>query len=162
MRKMSPALAEHLGKVAKRALEAKAKNDGRPFVILHLITAHCMCKCASCLWKRNDWEDVPAADLKRFYREAKAEGGKNRRRRLRRATRPALASPGGKPEHSPFCSFPFPELGNQDRQEAVQVLDHADLREVEDGGAGIGVNGHDQLGAAHAHTVLNSAGDAAG
>jgi len=74
MRKISPAMAQHTGKLAKRALEAKLKNDGRPFVLAHFITAHCMCKCASCLWKHNDWEDVPTEELKRFYREAKQEG----------------------------------------------------------------------------------------
>ena len=74
MRKLSSAMTQHLGKLAKRALEAKVKNDGRPFVLLHLITNRCMCQCASCLWKHNDWEEVPTAELKRFYREAKAEG----------------------------------------------------------------------------------------
>jgi len=74
MRKLSSAMSQHLGKVAKRAIEAKAKNDGRPFVLSHFITNHCMCECASCLWKHNDWEDVPTGEIKRFYREAKAEG----------------------------------------------------------------------------------------
>ena len=32
------------------------------------------CKCASCLWLHNDWEDVPPADLQRFYLEAKEQG----------------------------------------------------------------------------------------
>lgn len=74
MRKVSPRLAPHLTRLAQRALEAKMKNDGRPFVLSHFITAHCMCRCASCLWKHNDWEEVPAAELKRFYREARDAG----------------------------------------------------------------------------------------
>jgi hypothetical protein len=38
------------------------------------------------------------------------------------------------------------ELGNQDGQKPVQVLDDAEVSDIEDGGAGIGVDGRDQLG----------------
>lgn len=56
-----------------RAFEAKLAGDGRPFIVAHFITHRCMCKCASCLWKHNDWEDVPLADIKRFYDQAREQ-----------------------------------------------------------------------------------------
>jgi len=67
-------MQEARAKIAARAIEARQKADGRPFLIAHFITNRCPCKCASCLWLHNDWEDVPLADLKRFYSEARDEG----------------------------------------------------------------------------------------
>jgi len=61
-------------KIVKRAIEARQRADGRPFLVGHFITNRCPCKCASCLWLHNDWEDVPLEDLKRFYSEAREEG----------------------------------------------------------------------------------------
>jgi MoaA/NifB/PqqE/SkfB family radical SAM enzyme len=61
------------GKIVNRAIQERNEGTGRPFLILHLITNRCMCKCRSCLWRRNDWEDVPTDDLKRFYAEAAEE-----------------------------------------------------------------------------------------
>ncbi len=74
MRQLSPATQEALQRLVGRALEARRKADGRPFIVGHFITYHCMCKCASCLWRDNDCEDVPSEDLKRFYAEARDEG----------------------------------------------------------------------------------------
>ncbi len=74
MRELTPATAEIVGGLVGRALEARQKGDGRPFILGHFITYRCMCKCASCLWRDNDCEDVPLADLKRFYMEAREEG----------------------------------------------------------------------------------------
>ena len=61
-------------RIVSRAIEARQKGDGRPFLLAHFITNRCPCRCPSCLWLHNDWEDVPLADLKRFYLEAKQEG----------------------------------------------------------------------------------------
>ena len=74
MRKPNPKTVEAFGKVVNRAIQARAKGDGRPFIIVHLVTNRCMCKCKSCLWRQNQWEDVPLDDLKRFYSQAAEEG----------------------------------------------------------------------------------------
>jgi MoaA/NifB/PqqE/SkfB family radical SAM enzyme len=67
-------LDEARARIVARAVEARQKGDGRPFLIAHFITNRCPCKCPSCLWLHNDWEDVPLADLKRFYSKAREEG----------------------------------------------------------------------------------------
>lgn len=67
-------LEETTGKIVNRAIQERNEGSGRPFLILHLITNRCMCRCKSCLWLRNDWEDVPIDELKRFYAEAAEEG----------------------------------------------------------------------------------------
>ncbi len=67
-------MQDAMRRLVKKAYLAKVKNDGRPFVVAHFVTNRCMCDCKSCLWKHNDWKDVPLSDLKRFYDEAKAEG----------------------------------------------------------------------------------------
>jgi len=74
MHEMQPGLAEAFGRMVVRAAEERAAGSGTPFLMLHLVTNRCMCRCASCLWKENTWEDVPLEDLKRFYGEA-AEAG---------------------------------------------------------------------------------------
>ena len=74
MRQLSVATQEALQRVLGKALEARQNGDGRPFIVGHFITNRCMCKCASCLWRDNDCEDVPLADLERFYAQAKEEG----------------------------------------------------------------------------------------
>ena len=74
MRDMSPGAQEALAKVLSRTIQARALRDGRPYIVAHLITGHCNCKCASCLWRHNDWVDVSTEGLKKFYREAKEEG----------------------------------------------------------------------------------------
>jgi MoaA/NifB/PqqE/SkfB family radical SAM enzyme len=67
-------LDEARARIVARAIEARQKGDGRPFLIAHFITHRCPCRCASCLWLHNDWEEVPLGDLERFYSEAKQEG----------------------------------------------------------------------------------------
>jgi len=62
------------GKVLPQLVRARIRNDGRPVIIAHHITNRCMCKCASCLWRNNDWEDVPTAEVERFYRQARQLG----------------------------------------------------------------------------------------
>ena len=74
MKQVTTSMEETKARVVARALEARQKADGRPFFVGHFITNRCPCKCASCLWLHNDWEDVPLADLKRFYSEARKEG----------------------------------------------------------------------------------------
>lgn len=74
MRRLTPATEEAVRRLLGRALEARQKADGRPFIVGHFITYRCMCNCASCLWRDNDCEDVPLADLQRFYAEAREEG----------------------------------------------------------------------------------------
>jgi MoaA/NifB/PqqE/SkfB family radical SAM enzyme len=61
-------------RIAARAFYSKLKNDGRPALIAHFITNRCMCHCPSCLWKHNDWEDVPLSDLQQFYLQARKQG----------------------------------------------------------------------------------------
>lgn len=63
-----------LTKLAGRAINARVSGDGRPFVVGLFITHHCMCDCQSCLWKHDDWPDVPTEDVKRLFREAKEQG----------------------------------------------------------------------------------------
>jgi len=67
-------MQEALSRLVGKAYMARVRRDGRPFVVGHFITNRCNCKCASCLWRHNDWEDVPLEELERFYREAKEEG----------------------------------------------------------------------------------------
>ncbi|RLB64118.1 MAG: hypothetical protein DRI90_05400 [Deltaproteobacteria bacterium] len=74
MRQLSPTTQAVLMKVIGRAIQAREGGTGRPFIMAHHITNHCMCKCASCLWRDNKTEDVPFADLERFYTDAKKEG----------------------------------------------------------------------------------------
>jgi MoaA/NifB/PqqE/SkfB family radical SAM enzyme len=74
MRQLSPTTQAALMKVVGRAIQAREAGDGRPFIMAHHITNHCMCSCASCLWRDNKTEDVPLADLKRLYGDAKKEG----------------------------------------------------------------------------------------
>ena len=74
MHELTPSMMETLGKLASRAMEARLSSDGRPFVIALFYTHHCPCKCPSCLWRHNDWEDVPVEDLKQLYREARELG----------------------------------------------------------------------------------------
>ena len=63
-----------LRRVLPRFIGARARRTGPPIAIGHQVTNRCMCSCASCLWRHNDWKDVPTADLKRFYTEAAALG----------------------------------------------------------------------------------------
>ncbi|PJB43023.1 MAG: hypothetical protein CO108_10690 [Deltaproteobacteria bacterium CG_4_9_14_3_um_filter_63_12] len=70
----SPSMEKALSTLVSRAMSAKMRADGKPFVVGLFVTHKCMCSCASCLWRHNDWDDVPAEELKRFLREAKEEG----------------------------------------------------------------------------------------
>ncbi|MBT3218571.1 MAG: radical SAM protein [Proteobacteria bacterium] len=63
-----------IGRIVASMVKGKIRKDGRPFIVAHHITNRCMCKCKSCLWRRNDWKDVPTDVLKRFYTEARAQG----------------------------------------------------------------------------------------
>lgn len=69
-----PGMQTVLTKLAGRAIDARQRGDGRPFVVALFATHHCMCSCRSCLWKHNEWQDTPLEDLKRFYKEARDEG----------------------------------------------------------------------------------------
>ena len=70
MRDLSTHIQRAVPRLLARALAAKGMGDGRPFAIGHFITHRCMCSCKSCLWKHNDWPDVPLDLLKLFYEEA--------------------------------------------------------------------------------------------
>lgn len=74
MRRLTPTAQHALERVVGRAIQARQREDGRPFIVGHLITNRCMCHCASCLWKDNDCVDVPTEDIKRFYAEARDLG----------------------------------------------------------------------------------------
>ncbi len=74
MRELSPRLTERMNKLVNRVVQARLACDGRPFIIGHLITQRCMCNCRSCLWKHNDYEDVPFEDIRKFYAQAAEEG----------------------------------------------------------------------------------------
>lgn len=67
-------LPANMLRVLERALSARAAQDDQPFLVAHLVTQRCMCRCASCLWIDNDSEDVPLDELKRFYAQARDEG----------------------------------------------------------------------------------------
>ncbi len=67
-------MQEVLGKMATRALKIRVEGGDRPFLIGHFVTNRCDNKCKSCLWRHNDWEDVPLDDLKDFYMQAAEEG----------------------------------------------------------------------------------------
>lgn len=73
-REISPKMAQMMGKIVQRAIQVRAEGSGRPFLIGHFVTNRCNNKCKSCLWRRNDWEDVPLDDLKDFYMQAAEEG----------------------------------------------------------------------------------------
>jgi len=74
MRQLSPRLAERMGLLANRAVQCKLEGETKPFLVGHLITQKCMCNCRSCLWKYNEYEDLPTDVIKRFYKEAAEEG----------------------------------------------------------------------------------------
>jgi MoaA/NifB/PqqE/SkfB family radical SAM enzyme len=63
-----------MGKLVARAAMAKIQGDGRPFVLALFATNRCNLKCRSCLWRHNDWRDVPLEDLKALYRDASQQG----------------------------------------------------------------------------------------
>lgn len=67
-------LPEGLGRILNRAFDAHLAADDRPFLLAHLVTQRCMCRCASCLWIDNESVDVPLAELKHFYAQARDEG----------------------------------------------------------------------------------------
>ena len=71
---MTPARKQAVLTIVARAIEARERADGKPFIVGHFITNRCMCDCASCLWKDNTCKDVPLEDLKRFYASARDEG----------------------------------------------------------------------------------------
>ena len=112
MREINPQLMERLGQIANRAVQTRIEGTGRPFIIGHLITQKCMCSCASCLWKNNDYEDVPTEGIKNFYAQAASEGFL------------ATAFSGGEP----FLRRELPEadvfLGTR---EYSQIVAHTDL-----------------------------------
>lgn len=74
MREMSPPVKQAAARVVTRAIQARTEGSGRPFLIAHFITNRCMCDCRSCLWKHNEWPDVPLAVLQDFYLQAAEEG----------------------------------------------------------------------------------------
>lgn len=74
LERFTPGMEKALRKIVRRTIKAKIKRDGRPFILGHWVTNRCMCKCPSCLWRNNDWGDVPFEVLKNFYSEAKKEG----------------------------------------------------------------------------------------
>lgn len=74
MKAKNPVVEAALRRIVSKAMEARVQGHGRPFILSHFITHKCMCKCASCLWKHDDWEDLPIDEIKRFYREAKEQG----------------------------------------------------------------------------------------
>lgn len=63
-----------LGRIAGHAIGARQRDDGRPIFMAHFVTHRCLCKCASCLWHHDDWEDVELDELTRFYAEARELG----------------------------------------------------------------------------------------
>ncbi len=74
MRATTPAMRQVLTTLAGKALQARMTGQGRPFVVGCFVTNRCNCKCDSCLWRHNDWKDVPTDELKRFYSEARELG----------------------------------------------------------------------------------------
>ncbi len=70
----SPSSARAIAALVRTALAARARGDGRPFILAHFVTNRCNCKCESCLWRHNDWKDVPLEDLKCLYRDASEAG----------------------------------------------------------------------------------------
>ncbi len=74
MHALTNAHRELMTTILTRAVQARTAGDGRPFLIGHLITNRCMCECASCLWKNNDWDDLPTEQVKRLYADARDEG----------------------------------------------------------------------------------------
>ncbi len=74
MNNLSLSTQEAIGRLLGRVMEARESKDNVPFVIGHFITNRCNCSCASCLWKNNDWKDVPLEEIKHFYAQAKEEG----------------------------------------------------------------------------------------
>jgi len=67
-------MQEVMGKMMMRALKVRSEGLKRPFLIGHFVTNRCDNKCKSCLWRHNDWEDVPLDVLKDFYMQAAEEG----------------------------------------------------------------------------------------
>jgi len=74
MEDMNPGVRKYMKGIINRALKGKRKGNNRPFLIGHFVTNRCMCNCASCLWKHNEWEDLSLETWKKFYLEAKEEG----------------------------------------------------------------------------------------
>lgn len=71
---MSASSARAVATLVRTAFAARSRGDGVPFILAHFVTNRCNCKCASCLWRHNDWQDVPLEDLKRLYRDAHEAG----------------------------------------------------------------------------------------
>jgi len=63
--------------------------------------------------------------------------------------------------NSPIMSLPFAGI-YQERQEEKNILDNADIRNLENGGPGIAVDGDNELRSPHPRQVLQGAGNSAG
>jgi MoaA/NifB/PqqE/SkfB family radical SAM enzyme len=74
MKEATTSIEEVRARLFTRAVEARKMGDGRPFLLAHFITNRCPCKCPSCLWLHNDWEDLSLVELERFYLEARDQG----------------------------------------------------------------------------------------
>jgi MoaA/NifB/PqqE/SkfB family radical SAM enzyme len=57
-----------------RTLLASRLGRRGPFLLSHLITAHCNCNCPTCIWRDNKAEDLETSVIERTYRGAKAAG----------------------------------------------------------------------------------------
>jgi MoaA/NifB/PqqE/SkfB family radical SAM enzyme len=59
--------------VIKRLIPNRIRWKG-PFILSHLVTGHCNCKCESCLWRNNSSRDLTLDEIKGLYRDARELG----------------------------------------------------------------------------------------
>ena len=49
---------------------ARARVRGRPHTLSHLVTARCNARCATCLWRDSEKQELVTADVAWLYAEA--------------------------------------------------------------------------------------------
>jgi MoaA/NifB/PqqE/SkfB family radical SAM enzyme len=62
-----------IGRIASTVLASRLGRHG-PFLLSHLVTGRCNCKCPTCLWRDNEADELESDVIERLYRGAKQAG----------------------------------------------------------------------------------------
>jgi MoaA/NifB/PqqE/SkfB family radical SAM enzyme len=62
-----------IARIAGTVLASRSRRHG-PFLLSHLVTGRCNCKCPTCLWRDNEADELESDVIERLYRGAKQAG----------------------------------------------------------------------------------------
>jgi MoaA/NifB/PqqE/SkfB family radical SAM enzyme len=65
--------AKEAGRLLARIVESRFFSH-HPLMLSHLITGRCNCACETCLWRRNDGEELTTDEVRTLYRDARRSG----------------------------------------------------------------------------------------